>query len=339
MQFQPQPKPSHSSNSEIAQEGSPPQGGYKDVFWAILFVLNVVAVCVAAAMNVNKINVTSSDSKGAPPDVKPIVASLAVGLLASVAFGIFWIRYLSRPSNAANIIKFALYANAALMIAGVLLAFITGQIVTGIIMLILCGITLVWYYVVRNRKLVCYLLAGVMINTCMLGIAFTGVMLEMAASCTREYGSTVYIAIGTQVVSMAWVAVWVIAVLGANGAQNAVVQFLLALSLYWTVNVLLNVVQVVVGGVAASWFYRSQLTGVVSSCKRACTTSFGSICFGSFIVSVIEVFRAVARSAARENGNEIVACIVDCILGIIQAIAEFITKYAYAYVAIWVNFR
>ena len=166
-------------------------------------------------------------------------------------------------------------------------------------------------------------------------------MLEMAATCTREFGSMIYIALFVQFVSSAFFFLWAIAILGSFPAgkdPNALVAFLLLLSLYWTTNVCFNLVQVGVGGVDATWFYRSQTDSVVSSSmNRACTTSFGSVCLGSFIVAVIEALRAVAKSVSRENGNAFVVCIVDCILGFIQWVAEFISKYAYAYVAIWVR--
>eukprot|EP00474_Spongospora_subterranea_P008552 CRZ09010.1 hypothetical protein [Spongospora subterranea] len=292
-----------------------PAGKYNDVIWALLFVLNVVAVCVAAGFNFKKIDINSSNTT-ATESSGPIIAALACGFIASIAFGIAWIRVLNHPAISINVIKFAMFANIGLSVIACAIAFAAGQVVTGVIMLIFSALAALWYYVVRNR------------------IAFTTIMLEMATACTKQYTSTVFIAIVVQFVALGWIVLWVIAILGASGSKSSVVIFLLVLSLYWTLNVLMNVVQVTVGGVAATWYYQSQSTNVVSSsAKRACTTSFGSICFGSFIVSAIEALRAVARASGRDN--QILACIVDCILSIIQAIAEFISKYAYAYVAIW----
>lgn len=318
-----QPKPQGPGVGDGSQPDAP-QGKYRDVLWALLFIANVVLVCVAAAVNYKNIQFKTSDSssnssRNSQDHSKGIIGAMVVSFASSIAFSNLWIRYLCRPNVAGSIIKTAVIVNIAFAILGVIVAFASGQVVGGILTLVFCLITLAWYYFVRHR------------------IAFTSVMLEMAANCTREFGSTVYIAIMTQFVSLLWATVWVIAILGTFGEKgaNSFVAFLLVLSLYWTVNVLFNVVHVSVGGVAASWFYRSQTEKVVSSSvRRACTTSFGSICLGSFIVSVIEALRSAARSANRDNGA-VVACIVDCILGLIQAIAEFISKYAYAYVAIW----
>ena len=56
------------------------------------------------------------------------------------------------------------------------------------------------------------------------------------------------------------------------------------------------------------------------------TTSFGSICFGSLLVAILQALRAVAQSA-KENGDaQIFACIAECILGILASILEYFNK-------------
>ena len=65
------------------------------------------------------------------------------------------------------------------------------------------------------------------------------------------------------------------------------------------------------------------------------TTSFGSICFGSLIVAIIQALKSLAQSA-RENGDAgILACIAECILGCIQAIVEYFNKWAFIYVGLY----
>ena len=60
---------------------------------------------------------------------------------------------------------------------------------------------------------------------------------------------------------------------------------------------------------------------------RTVTTSFGSICFGSLIVAILEALRMLAR-VARENddGNGILLCIAECILGCLASIMEYFNK-------------
>ena len=66
--------------------------------------------------------------------------------------------------------------------------------------------------------------------------------------------------------------------------------------------------------------------------KRALTTSFGSICYGSLIIALIQTLRAIIRNAAeqaRSEGNLFALfCLycLDCILSIIESLAEYFNK-------------
>jgi hypothetical protein len=68
------------------------------------------------------------------------------------------------------------------------------------------------------------------------------------------------------------------------------------------------------------------------SAKRALTTSFGSICYGSLIIALIQTLRYIVRSAAQqsqEDGNLFAFfCLycLDCILSIIESLAEYFNK-------------
>lgn len=67
-------------------------------------------------------------------------------------------------------------------------------------------------------------------------------------------------------------------------------------------------------------------SAVNSSFIRTVTTSFGSICFGSFLVAILQALRALANSA-RDNGDaQIFACIAECILGCLASILEYFNK-------------
>jgi hypothetical protein len=70
----------------------------------------------------------------------------------------------------------------------------------------------------------------------------------------------------------------------------------------------------------------------VKSAKRALTTSFGSICYGSLIIALVQTLRALVRGAAdqaRSEGNLFsLFCLycLDCILSIIEAMVEYFNK-------------
>lgn len=65
--------------------------------------------------------------------------------------------------------------------------------------------------------------------------------------------------------------------------------------------------------------------GICDSMKRAMTTSFGSICFGSLIVAIIQALRALANAArSNDDGNAILVCIAECILQCLASIVEYL---------------
>ncbi|KAG0003421.1 putative choline transporter, neither null mutation nor overexpression affects choline transport [Entomortierella chlamydospora] len=132
----------------------------------------------------------------------------------------------------------------------------------------------------------------------------------------------------------------------ATGSAPATLYVLLIFSLfsfYWTSQVLANIAHTTICGVYATYYFmKGSPQGVtksptVESMKRACTTSIGSICFGSLIIAIIQTLRAIAN-IARNDGNGIVAfigCLIDCLLACIQGLAEYVNKYAFAQVAIY----
>ena len=71
------------------------------------------------------------------------------------------------------------------------------------------------------------------------------------------------------------------------------------------------------------------------------TYSFGSLCFGSLFVSVIQFLRQIAsigRSAVRQQGNtfyQIVFCCLEFLAGLMEGIMEYFNHYAYTQIALY----
>lgn len=62
------------------------------------------------------------------------------------------------------------------------------------------------------------------------------------------------------------------------------------------------------------------------------TTSFGSICFGSLIVAILEALRTLANAARNnDDGNAILLCIAECILSCLASIVEYFNRWAFIY--------
>merc|ERR1712127_428839 len=118
--------------------------------------------------------------------------------------------------------------------------------------------------------------------------------------------------------------------------------FLLLISFYWTQQVLMNTIQVTVAGVVGTWWFVPEeatsccSTAVTSSFFRSTTYSFGSICFGSLIVAIIEALREMATQARMQReGNEILLCLAQCILNCLESLILYFNKWAYVYVGVY----
>lgn len=118
---------------------------------------------------------------------------------------------------------------------------------------------------------------------------------------------------------------------------------------YYISEVIRNVIHSTVSGIYGCWYYMSRSDQgmpkwpAFGSFKRAMTTSFGSICFGSLIVSLIETFRQVLNLIRQGvvtgqnfgNFTQIVFWIIDAIVGFIQWMAEYFNHYAYSFIALY----
>ena len=93
--------------------------------------------------------------------------------------------------------------------------------------------------------------------------------------------------------------------------------FLLLRSCFFTHQVVQNTVHVTVAGTVGSWWFSPGEGGCCGSLVRALTTSFGSICFGSLLVAIVQALRALAQQLRQQEGG-IFICIAECILGCLE---------------------
>jgi hypothetical protein len=97
---------------------------------------------------------------------------------------------------------------------------------------------------------------------------------------------------------------------------------------------------VTVAGTVGTWWVAPEESGfcskgVSNSFIRTITTSFGSICFGSLLVAIVQALRAIAQEAQNNGDAAIFACIAQCILGCLASILEYFNKWAYIYVGVY----
>ena len=91
-----------------------------------------------------------------------------------------------------------------------------------------------------------------------------------------------------------------------------------------------------IGGVSTWWIVPEEANhccskAIMGSTVRATTSSFGSICFGSLLVAIIQTMRAMCESARNDNNIDgcaaFLLCLVDCCLRCLQDILEYFNKF------------
>jgi hypothetical protein len=183
-------------------------------------------------------------------------------------------------------------------------------------------------------------------------IPFAASNLKTASSAVRANLGLSFYAYLSIVAIFAWSVWWTICFFstmyvtnGCNGdgecqsEGNAGIVFLFFLSYYWTVQVLANVVHCTTAGVVGTWWYiPNEANGCCSkavrdSYVRSITSSFGSICFASLIVAIIQAVRELIHGL-RENGDSFIACCAECLLACIESLVELFNRFALVYVAV-----
>ena len=153
-----------------------------------------------------------------------------------------------------------------------------------------------------------------------------------------------------------WTILWIIAFAGVtedtvecaeiNGEivcqeVNGGIYFAMLLSYFFTHQVIQNTIHVVIAGVVGTWWFAPDdassccSAGIFGSIKRALTTSFGSICFGSLLVAIIQALRTLADSNRGDGEGNMLLCLVSCILSCLEGILEYFNKWAFIYVGLY----
>jgi hypothetical protein len=146
-----------------------------------------------------------------------------------------------------------------------------------------------------------YLLGGIWVLVTLLSmfyaylvrshIPFTVALLTTVGNVMKKVpGILVACAIGV-VLQGVFLAFWITAVgvtQRITPIQGFAVLFVMFLSLFWMSQTIKNTIHVICAGSFATWYFEDPLppSVVLPSTKRALTSSFGSIVFGSFLVAV-----------------------------------------------------
>jgi Plasma-membrane choline transporter len=96
----------------------------------------------------------------------------------------------------------------------------------------------------------------------------------------------------------------------------------------------------VAGGVGTWWFEPADAqcccsAAVNNSFLRTITTSFGSICFGSLIVAIIQGLDELVTTVCAQDDDGILSCVTECFLSCFASLVEYFNTWAFVYVGLY----
>ncbi|KAK5577109.1 hypothetical protein RB653_002047 [Dictyostelium firmibasis] len=316
------------SYNEGEAKFTPPK--YQDIWFTILFALNFVLLIVVSASAFAKDSYyvdysyddTSSGSFGFLFAILPF----------TIVFSLFYIwAWLKLAANhAESLIKYSFIGAIGMIVGYCIYFFVTGFIYLGIIFAVMAFFIILFYISCRGR------------------IAFTATLLSNAVAIIKEYPSAIRAGYISVFINFIWFIIWGSAFVRVNivytGAIQTCINVYLVFTLYWVFHVIKNTLHTTVSGLLATWYFCSGPNGVgmphnptLGSARRALTTSFGSICLGSLIISVIETLRYLSQMMINNRNVfvKIIGYILNFILSILSSIVQFFNTYAFTHVAIY----
>jgi len=301
-----------------------PRSGCRDPIFALLFLANLAVIVYLAA----KGGMTLGDSGTSgvhlvPKDVssRRFFGCLAGILSTAVVLCLAWT--VVTMNHARAMIKGSYIAWGFLygvgLVVGIAMGFVWFAIICAFMMLM---VFLGWRAVCEH-------------------IPFAAANLVVACRALQAHKSVLGVVITMLAASVTWSIAWALAIVGIGGSSShlsAGAVFLLIVSYYWGGIVCTNINHVTVAGTVGSWWFNHEQAqsslAVTGAWFRAMTSSFGSICFGSLLVAILEAMRAMCRQA-RKGKLAFLACILDCILRCVERWMQYINRYAFVYVGLY----
>lgn len=312
-----------TGGTEVSQTNESSKTGCKDPIFAILFYVNVAAIIAVVAIYSGGIG----DLNGSTSQYLPYVSILVVvGVLSILASGLGLFLLMTCPEF---MIKAGLIFALVIALLWTIYAFMFLNMIYGILGAVFFAFNLCYVKFVWSR------------------VPFAAVNMVTAGTAIKANLGVCVFAIFFTLLELVWMIIWVVALIGVrdstvddegNPAYGYI--FLLFLSLFFTQQVLESCVHVTVAGTVGTWWVAPEESGfcskgVCNSFIRTVTTSFGSICFGSLLVAIIQALRAVASAARNSDECALVACIFECILSCLASLLEYFNKWAFIYVGVY----
>merc|ERR1719334_515445 len=298
-------------HSTIGQRMDYTASTFQDPFFLILWLAHLMAMIGALIYQ-------WSDAKIVVKEANAGFFIISICAVIGAVLGYIWTKVIRSYSG--KIIKMMLWLNLAFLLGSATLYFLTLHMLSAVFFLIFTVFFALYMWSIWGR------------------IPFTESLIDMACQIINQYHGTIVISMTILVLQIVWILWWsAITVLYVSEENwNEGVVLLLLCSFYWNLECLKNIGHTTICGVAATWYF-SQYPGnpTPKALKRSCTTSLGSIAFGSLVVAVVSTLRQLVVMARRNSKHNLVLCLMDCMLRCLQRMVRYFNMYAFAHVAIY----
>lgn len=290
---------------------------YRDVIWAVAFVLHLGAMCFVISTNITQ----GENGQASTVGLTNLISLVAIGAIVSTILSSVSIALMARYPT--EMVKAGLITSVALTGAMAILFILSGNLLPALFGAFFFAITLCYVKQVWRR------------------IPFAAANLKTALSAVQSNLGLAVVAYLIMAVAFVWLGFWTAGILGSLDSSNGATVFLFLVSCYWTYEVLCNTIHVTTAGTVGTWWFvpgeanGCWSTAIRDSFRRASTYSFGSICFGSLLVAVVRALRAMAQRARDDDDMQLLYCLIQCILHLIEDIIDYFNRWAYVYVGLY----
>lgn len=298
------------------QKGTPQPKQFNDVAFAVAFYIHLGIMAFFLVTSIGAVDNGNGGGGNSGIVFACTVCSIFACGLSTLALG-FMMRF------ATELVKIALFFSISISLTIGIMGFLSGQLFMGIMGLLSFALGIAYAYFVWHR------------------IPFAAANLNAALVAVKANMGLMLVAYIFLAIGIMWTMWWSVAANGMINAYGSMVMFLFLLSYYWTHQVLQNTVHVTTAGVVGTWWFAPEEASsccsqaITDSFTRASTYSFGSICFGSLLVAIVQALRQLNRMIRDNEDFSIVVCLIDCILACIEGIMEYLNKWAYVYVGLY----
>lgn len=307
--------------------------GCKDL-WAALLFLGVVGASICWGV-VNMVrykpffpedHTSDSSNKIFGKSITVVALSILSSIFASIFSSAGFLALVGMFPR--QVIYVANILTILVSLASSVVLLVNGQMLVGAVTIIMALLNALWLFLVRHR------------------IPFSAELLKASSDVLMKYKCVFVFSLLLCGMSVVYFFFWFAMVrptvdgfqAKSSGAGDVALILFFLLVIFWFMQVVPNIMHVTTAGVTATWYFagggRMPRNPTLASFKRASTTSFGSICFGSLIVAILNVIKAVVRNAV-EQQNEFVRCIALCIVSCLESMLEYFNTYAFVHVAVY----